>query len=224
MNRVDGVWAVDHLVTGSNSDNAARPADTFAGQINRALAESLEEDPNVVFVGQLIRYGFAGLTTGLYEKYPKRFITTSVSESLMNSATMGLSLAGKIPVCFHVRIDFLASGMCALVNHIPIWYRKLGRLPLVLICQVGKGNGQGAQHSKDLTHWFSRFEGWETRVPQTPKMAYDYLRESIHGDRPTMYVIHRELFDAKDGRVIPMPDRIRLCGTSKRHEREFYGE
>ena len=208
----------------SNSDNAARPTGTFAGEINRALAESLAADQNVVLMGQLIRYGFAGLTTGLYEKYPDQFITTSVSESLMNSATMGLALAGKRPVCMHVRIDFLASGMCALVNHIPIWYRKLGTLPLTILCQVGKGNGQGAQHSKDLTHWFANFEGWTTRVPQTPTQAYDTLKESIFGDRPVLYVIHRELFDATDGRVIQMPDRVRLCGTSKRHEREFYGE
>jgi pyruvate/2-oxoglutarate/acetoin dehydrogenase E1 component len=206
----------------SNSDNAARPTGTFAGEINRALTESLAADPNVVLMGQLIKYGFAGLTTGLYEKYPNQFITTSVSESLMNSATMGLSLAGKRPVCMHVRIDFLASGMCALVNHIPIWYRKLGRLPLVILCQVGKGNGQGAQHSKDLTVWFKRFEGWEVRVPQTPTQAYGYLKESIFGDRPVLYTIHRELFDLPEGKVIPTREHIRLCGTSKRHEEEFY--
>ena len=208
----------------SNSDNAARPTGTFAGEINRALAESLAADPNVVLMGQLIKYGFAGLTTGLYEKHPNQFITTSVSESLMNSATMGLALAGKRPVCMHVRIDFLASGMCALVNHIPIWYRKLGRLPLVILCQVGKGNGQGAQHSKDLTIWFKRFEGWEVRVPQTPTQAYDYLKESIFGDRPVLYTIHRELFDSPEGKVIPTREHIRLCGTSKRHEAAFYGE
>ena len=208
----------------SNSDNAARPTGTFAGEVNRALAESLAKDQNVVLMGQLIRYGFAGLTTDLYEKYPDQFITTSVSESLMNSATMGLALAGKRPVCFHVRIDFLASGMCALVNHIPIWYKKMGRLPLTILCQVGKGNGQGPAHSKDLTHWFHRFEGWTTRVPQTPTQGYEMLKESIFGDRPVLYVIHRELFDATDGRVIPMPESVRLCGTSKRHEAAFYGE
>ena len=222
MNHVQGVWAVDHLVTGSNSDNAARPTGTFAGEINRALAESLAEDRNVVLVGQLIRYGFAGLTTGLYEKHPDQFITTSVSESLMNSATMGLALAGKRPVCMHVRMDFLMCGMDALCNHIPIWYKKLGRLPVTILCQVGKGNGQGAQHSKNFTHWFARFEGWDCRVPQTPKQGYDYLKEAIFSDRPTMYVIHRELFDAAEGKIIPIPESVRLCGTSKRHEAEFY--
>lgn len=212
-----------NAVLKSNSDNAARPRGTFAGEINRALDESLNESTDVLVCGQLVRYGVAGLTTGLYDKYRKQFVTYSVSESLMNSAAMGLSLAGKRPVTIHVRIDFLASGMCALVNHIPIWYKKLGHLPLVMVCQVGKGMGQGPQHSKNLTGWFERFEGWTTRVPETPTQAYEMMKESIFGKAPVMYVIHRELFDAPEGKKIVTPDEIRLCGTSRRHEKAFYG-
>lgn len=207
----------------SNSDNNRRPEQSFAGQINRALAESLAEHENLVFGGQLIKYGFAGLTTGLYEKYPERFITYSVSESLMNSSAMGLALAGKRVVMFHVRMDFLLCGMDALFNHIPVWAKKGARLPITFVCQVGKGMGQGAQHSKDLTGWFKNFEGWSVRVPQTPEAAYHDLRASISGDRPTMYVIHRELFDAREGKTVAAPSFINLCGASQRHEREHYG-
>ena len=195
---------------------------TFAQEIRRALDESMAADRDVVIGGQLIKYGFAGVTTGLCEKYPQQSITYSVSESLMNSSAMGLALAGKRVVMLHVRMDFLMCGMDALCNHIPIWYKKLGKLPVTILCQVGKGNGQGAQHSKNFTHWFAKFEGWQVRVPQTPKQGYDYLKEAIFSDCPTMYVIHRELFDAAEGKVIPMPEMIRLCGTSKRHEEAFY--
>lgn len=207
----------------SNSDNAARPAGTFAGEINRALAEALQ-DPSVVIGGQLVRYGVAGLTTGLYEKHRSQFITYSVSESLMTSSAMGLALAGKRVVQIHVRMDFLACGMDALVNHIPVWAVKGYRLPIVFVCQVGKGMGQGPQHSKNLTHWFARFEGWHVAVPETPEQAYTKMKAAIAADHPTMYVIHRELFDAPRGKTIPMPDAVRLCGTSRRHERAFYGE
>ena len=207
----------------SNSDNAARPSDTFAGRINTALSEALQ-DPNVVFGGQLIRYGFEGLTTGLYERHRDQFITYSVSESLMNSSAMGLALAGKRVVMFHVRMDFLASGMCALVNHIPIWHKKGHKLPITFVVQVGKGMGQGAQHSKDLSAWFANFEGWRVCIPQNPDEAYHMLKDSIAGDSPTMYVIHRELFNAKEGKRIDPPTRIRLCGASQRHEKAFYGD
>jgi pyruvate/2-oxoglutarate/acetoin dehydrogenase E1 component len=196
---------------------------TFAEEINRALETAIIRDPNVVVGGQLVRYGVAGLTKGLFEKYEQNFITYPVSESLMNSSAMGLALAGKRVVMIHVRIDFLASGMCALVNHIPIWYKKGFNLPIVLICQVGKGMGQGAQHSKDLSSWFRKFEGWSVVTPESPSEAHDYLLKAIFGNAPTLYVIHRELFDAKVPKKIPQADTIKLCGASRRHERHFYG-
>jgi pyruvate/2-oxoglutarate/acetoin dehydrogenase E1 component len=196
---------------------------TFSRAINNALRDCMSEDPNVVIGGQLIRYGVAGLTSGLYENFKERFITYSVSESLMNSSAMGLALAGKRVVMIHVRIDFLASGMCALVNHIPIWFTKGLNLPITMVCQVGKGMGQGAQHSKNLAGWFENFEGWDVCIPESPSQAYLMLQNSIRGNRPVMYVIHRELFDQPVGRKILSPQKIRLCGASQRHEEIFYG-
>ncbi len=207
----------------SNSDNAARASDTFAGSINRAIGECLQ-DPDVLVCGQMVKYGVAGLTTGLYEQHKSQFVTYSVSESLMNSAAMGLALAGKRPITIHVRMDFLASGMCALVNHIPVWAEKGVKLPLVMLCQIGKGNGQGPQHSKDLTIWFRNFEGWVTMVPQTPLEAYEMLKKAVYLDKPVMMPLHRELFDAPALKPIRTPEYIRLCGTSKRHENAFYGQ
>ena len=133
---------------------------TFAQEINRALEDAIKKDNSVLVGGQLVKYGVAGLTKGLFDKYPDQFITYPVAESLMNSSAMGLALAGKRVVMIHVRIDFLASGMCALVNHIPVWFHKGFDLPITFVCQVGKGMGQGAQHSKDLSPWFKKFQGW----------------------------------------------------------------
>lgn len=197
--------------------------ETFAKAINRALAESLAEDQNVVVGGQLVKYGVAGLTTGLYAKHPDQFITYSVSESLMNSSAMGLALAGKRVVMMHVRMDFLASGMCALVNHIPIWSTKGIKLPIVFVCQIGKGMGQGPQHSKDLTSWFANFEGWAVKIPKTPTEAHFMLKQSIFGSLPVMYVIHREFFNKTEPQKIPDYSTVRLCGASRKHEKAFYG-
>lgn len=207
----------------SNSDNKARPQGTFAGEFNRALDRAMEKDDSVVVGGQLVRYGVAGLTTGLYEKYPDRFITYSVSESLMNSSAMGLALAGKRVVMFHVRMDFLACGMDALVNHIPVWKLKGTKLPITFVCQVGRGMGQGPQHSKNLAGWFERMEGWKVRIPSNPQECVEMLTESVFGDDPVMYVLHRELFDRPEGKRIPTPEVVRFCGTSRRHEAAFYG-
>jgi pyruvate/2-oxoglutarate/acetoin dehydrogenase E1 component len=201
-----------------------RPRGTFAGECNAALSEAMDSDPSLHLGGQLIKYGFAGLTTGLYEKHPERFITYSVSEALMNSSAMGLALAGKRVAMFHVRMDFLLCGMDALFNHIPVWGAKGYKLPITIIVQVGKGMGQGAQHSKDLTAWFWNCEGWQVSVPQTPTDAHDMLKEALTSDSPTLYVLHRELFDSPEGKKIEIPQYIHLCGASQRHEREHYGD
>lgn len=208
----------------SNSDNAARPADTFAGRINTTLTELMESDKDIVLGGQLIKYGFAGLTTGLYEKHPERFITYSVSEELMNSSAMGLALAGKRVCMFHVRLDFLLCGMNALFNHMNVWWKKGHKLPITIIAQEGRGigSGQGAQHSKDITFWFQRAEGWNTCVPQTPDEAADMLRSSVTGDKPTLYVLHRRLFNASKWERVVTPQEIKLCGASRRHMEAFY--
>jgi pyruvate/2-oxoglutarate/acetoin dehydrogenase E1 component len=195
---------------------------TFSSEINRALDECLKKDKNVLLGGQLIKYGFAGLTEGLYKKYPKQFITYTVSESLMNSSALGLALANKKIVMMHVRIDFLASGMCALVNHIPIWFKKGFKIPITILCQIGKGMGQGPQHSKDLSIWFRNFEGWSVKVPQSPKQAYNYLKESINGSKPVLYVVHRELFKETKYVKKNIPTNIRLCGAAKFYEKKFY--
>lgn len=211
----------DDLV--SNSDNALRPRNTFVGSIHAAFDEALAKDRNVVIGGQMPRYGVAGLTTELYEKYPEQFITYSVSESLMNSSAMGLALAGKRVVMIHVRMDFLACGMDALVNHIPVWSLKGAKLPIVIFCQIGRAGGQGPQHAKDLRPWFKNMDGWKLVTPETPDEAHDLMLEAIFGDRPVMYALHRVLFDETAQKVIPVPERIGICGTSKRHEEAFYG-
>ena len=196
---------------------------TFAGAINAALSDAAARDPRVVICGQLVRFGTAGLTTGLWERFPDQVITYPVCENLMNGTAMGLSLAGYRPVVIHERMDFVAVGMDPLVNHIPIWPIKSGcSLPLVILALVGKGGGQGPQHSKNLTPWFRTLDGWTVVEPDSPVAAHDMLWNAIFGDKPVLYVAHREFFKATGRVSLPSPGRIGLCGASRRHEAKFY--
>ena len=166
----------------------------FSEAINKALDECLQ-DPSVLLCGQLVRHDHSALTNGLHLKYPAQVITYPVSENLMNSSAMGLSLAGKRPIMLHERFDFAIVGMDALVNHIPIWRRKCGvKLPLVMMVVVGHGKGQGPQQNKDFTEWFREMDGWSVYEPREPEHAYWQLKHAIFGDSPVLFTIHRELY------------------------------
>lgn len=182
----------------------------FSEAINKALDESLK-DPSVLLCGQLVSSGHSALTRGLEHKYPDQIITFPVAENLMNSACMGLSLAGKRPVMMHERFDFCMVGMDALVNHIPIWPSKCGvKLPLVIVVIVGFGGGQGPQQSKDFTPWFDLLEGWTVLTPTSPQMAYDMMQESIFGEEPVMYIAHRRYFDTSEPQEHYKPYKVQL--------------
>lgn len=194
----------------------------FLDAVRNALDEVLA-DPSVVLLSQLGRWGLGGLTTGLFEKYPRQVLTMPNSENLMHGAAMGMALAGQRPIVLNERMDFLALAMDPLLNHIPIWpLRAPMAMPVTVIAVVGKGKGQGPQHSKNLTGWFRSLEGWEVAEPASPVAAARALHAAVFGERPTLYVLHREFFKSEGEVSLPVVGRVRLCGASLRHERAFY--
>ena len=206
-----------------------RRDETFLQAIRGALGEAMQRDESVVLCGQLVKYGLGGLTTGLYEERPKQVLTFPVCEALMNGVGLGLALAGRRPVIVHERMDFLTIGMDSLINHAPVLRARIAatgkslELPLTVIAVVGKGHGQGPQHSKDLTPWFNAMEGWNVVESKSPKEARQNLLSAIFNDAPTLYVARRENFQSStEHDKIRTPTRVGLCGASSRHEREFY--
>ena len=196
---------------------------TFLDAIRSGLHEAIL-DPKVVLISQLGKYGLGGLTTGLFEKRPEQVLTYPVAENLMNASAMGLALAGMRPIVIHERMDFLAVGMDALVNHIPVWpKREPMDLPVTILAVVGRGKGQGPQHSKNLTGWFRNFDGWKVIEPRSPEQARAGLLAAVFGVSPTLYVCHREAFGLTDSFNPRTPYGVGLCGASERHEAEFYG-
>ena len=195
---------------------------TFLQAMHQALTQALK-DPSVLICGQLVKYGLGGLTAGLADTHPRQILTFPTCENLLNASAMGLSLSGMRPVVIHERMDFLAVGMDPLVNHIPVWPRRQKmNLPLVIMAVVGKGKGQGPQHSKNLSAWFRGFEGWTVAEPESPQAARSLLLAAIFGSGPVLYIAHREFFNATGSFKVPEPTTIGLCGASKRHEQEYY--
>jgi pyruvate dehydrogenase E1 component beta subunit len=177
---------------------------SFAKAINEALAQAMELCPDVVVLGQLVDYksGIFGTTTGLVERFGgARVQDFPIAESVMTATALGAALTGLRPVLVHQRVDFMMYSLDALVNWLSLWrFKSNGRagLPVTIRAIVGRGWGQGPQHSKSLHAWFAHLPGLRVAVPATAYDAKGLLLESVLGQNPTIILEHRTLFSMTD--------------------------
>ncbi len=187
---------------------------TYSQAINQALDQSMKIDKGVKVFGQLVDYkpGVFGTTTGLVEKYGnERVQDFPVAESLMTSMSIGMALNKKNKIVLvHHRIDFMMYAMDAIVNWMSLWRFKSysdTSLSITIRAIVGKGWGQGPQHSKSMHSWFANLPGINVVMPSNPFDAKGLLIESIFSRIPTIIIEHRSLFN--DKQKIPIdPYRI----------------
>ena len=188
---------------------------SYAEAINEGLRQSMELSTDVVIMGQLVDYkpGIFGQTVGLAEKFGKeRVLDFPVAENVMTSTAMGSALAGMRPVVCHQRLDFMMYSMDQIVNWLSLWYFKSNgksNMPVTIIAVVGKGWGQGPQHSKSLHSWFAHLPGIKVAVPATPHDAKGLLMESIFGESPVIIIEGRSFFSMV-GPVPEIPYRVKF--------------
>ncbi len=197
------------------------PTLSYAEAISQGLAQAMELSESVVVIGQLVDYspGVFGSTTGLLERFgPDRVRDFPVSESAMTAAALGAAVVGIRPVLVHHRLDFMIYSMDAITNWLALWrFKSNGQsaVPVVIRAIVGRGWGQGPQHSKSLHAWFAHIPGLKVAMPATAFDAKGLLLESIFGEDPVIIIEHRSLFSLKD-QVPEIPYRVRFGKAAKR--------
>lgn len=188
---------------------------SYADAILEATDQAMELDDRVFIMGQLVDYapGVFGTTSKLVEKYGiDRVRDFPVSESAMTAAAIGASVTGMRPILVHHRLDFMIYAMDAIVNWMALWrFKSNGEcsLPLVIRVVVGKGWGQGPQHSKSLHSWFAHIPGIKVIMPANAYDVKGMLLEAILGQNPVIVIEHRSLFGIKENVPI-MPYRVKL--------------
>jgi pyruvate dehydrogenase E1 component beta subunit len=194
---------------------------SFAQGINEALHQACDLCEDVVVLGQLVDYksGVFGTTTGLVERFsPQRIQDFPVAEGLMTSCALGAAVAGLRPVLVHQRLDFMLYSLDAIANWMALWrFKSDGRssVPVTIRAIVGKGWGQGPQHSKSLHAWFAHLPGLRVAVPSTAYDVKGLLLESILGENPVIILEHRSLFSMVD-EVPEIPYRVRFGQAARR--------
>ena len=176
---------------------------TYSKAINQSLFQLMKFDKKVTLIGQLVNYkpGVFGTTTGLSKKFgPNRVFDFPVAESLMTSLSLGLSLTKHKVILVHHRLDFMLYSFDAIVNWLSLWHFKSNKntgANITIRAIVGKGWGQGPQHSKSLHNWFANLPGIKVAMPATAFDAKGLLIESVLNNNPCIILEHRSLFNQK---------------------------
>lgn len=172
---------------------------TFGKAINEAMTIAMEKDPNVVAFGLGIDDPkcIFGTTSGLKENFgSERVFDMPVSENALTGIAIGASLNGIRPVMTHQRLDFFLLAMDQLVNNAAKWSYMFGgksSVPITIRLILGRGWGQGPQHSQNLQSWFAHIPGLKVVMPATAYDAKGLLLSAIFDPNPVVYLEHRWL-------------------------------
>jgi acetoin:2,6-dichlorophenolindophenol oxidoreductase subunit beta len=187
---------------------------TYREAIVAALADAMDDDPDVVCLGEDI--GAAGgvfkTTEGLFERFGgERVRDTPISEQAIVGAALGAAVTGLRPVAELMFADFAGVAFDQVANQVAKYrYMSGGQtdVPLTIRMASGAGLGFGAQHSQATENWFLNVPGLHIAVPSTPADVYGLLRTAIGSDDPVLVFEHKALFtlqdDVETGRLVPL--------------------
>lgn len=171
----------------------------FTDAILEATDQKMKEDPNIYLIGLGVPdpKGIFGTTLGLAHKHGShRVMDMPTSENAMLGIAIGTSLLGMRPIMTHQRVDFFLLAFDQLVNNAAKWHYMFGnrmKVPLVIRLIIGRGWGQGPQHSQSLQSIFAHIPGLKVVMPASPFDAKGLLVSAIEDDNPVIYLEHRWL-------------------------------
>ena len=180
---------------------------TYRDSIREAIRQSMKIDESVFVYGQGVddAQGVFGTSLDLVKEFGNdRVFDVPVSENALTGIGVGASLLGMRPIMVNQRIDFTLLAMDQIANHAAKLHYMWGghvKVPFVIRNIVGRGWGQGSQHTQCFHSIFSHFPGLKVIVPSNAYDAKGLLIEAIRDNNPVITVEHKFLLDSED--VVP---------------------
>jgi 2-oxoisovalerate dehydrogenase E1 component beta subunit len=172
---------------------------TVVEAVGLALARALEEDPDVVVLGEDVgrNGGVFRATAGLRDRFgPRRVVDTPLAESLIAGVAVGMATQGLRPVAEIQFMGFMYAAMEHLVSHAArLRNRTRGRLtcPLTLRMPFGGGIHAPEHHSESTEAMLTQIPGLKVLAVSSPQTAYGLLLAAIRDPDPVI-VLEPERF------------------------------
>ena len=164
----------------------------YRDEMVRAM-DMLASEPRTVFIGQAVAYP-GTMMSGTLDNVPlERRIELPVAEDMQMGMSIGLALAGFVPISIYPRWNFLILAANQLVNH-------LDKMQPHVIIRVGIGSTKpldpGPQHRGDFT------EAFRSMMPNTHIERLDHAtdvaaayRAALQRSGPSILVEIADLYE-----------------------------
>ena len=173
----------------------------FSEAINNTISQQMLINKKIIVLGLGVTdpKGIFGTTLNLEKKFgANRVIETPNSENAMTGIAIGAAIKGLRPILTHQRVEFALLAMEQIINQAAkINFMSAGKLkvPLIIRLIIGKGWGQGPQHSQSLEVLFSHIPGLKVVSPSNAYDAKGLLISALKENNPTIFFEHRWLHD-----------------------------
>lgn len=177
---------------------------TYAEAILQAHDICLELFPENYIMGLGVPdpKGIFGTTIGLKEKYgSNRVFDIPLSENALTGVALGGAITGMRPVLTHQRVDFALVSLEQIINQVAKWnymFANTMQVPILIRMVIGRGWGQGPQHSQSLQSLFAQIPGLKVIMPSNPSDAKGLIISAIEDNGPVISIEHRWCYGLAD--------------------------
>jgi pyruvate/2-oxoglutarate/acetoin dehydrogenase E1 component len=192
---------------------------TYRSAVARAIAQEMERDESVVFLGEDIAEagGVFKATEGLLDRFgPRRVRDTPISEQAILGAAMGAAMTGLRPIAEVMFSDFFAVCWDIVANEIAkSRYMTDGQVSFPLVIRSANGGGLrfGAQHSQSVENWAMAVPGLKVVAPSNPVDVIGLFAAAVRDPDPVLFFEHKGLYASKA--QVPDGEIVDSLGTAK---------
>ncbi|WP_255439847.1 alpha-ketoacid dehydrogenase subunit alpha/beta [Synechococcus sp. PROS-9-1] len=176
---------------------------SYAEAIRESQDYALANDQGVYLMGLGVPdpKGIFGTTLNLQNVHGiDRVFDIPLSENAITGVAIGSAITGMRPILTHQRLDFSLVSIDQIVNQAAKWHYMFNgtmSVPLVIRMIIGRGWGQGPQHSQSLHAWFAHIPGLKVVMPSSAYDAKGMLSSAIKDNNPVLFLEHRWLHNIK---------------------------